>query len=129
MLVVLVGTLDTKGNELAYVRDLLAEQGLETLVIDAGSMGAPHFVPDVDRAEVFRHAGSTVEAVSRRGDRGDAVRDVQQRLSAVGVRATVDGVYGEETADAVREFQRRRGLRVDGICGPDTWGALIESGA
>ncbi len=64
----------------------------------------------------------------RLGDRGDAVRDVQQRLSAVGVRATVDGVYGEETTDAVREFQRRRGLRVDGICGPDTWGALIESG-
>ncbi len=64
----------------------------------------------------------------RIGDRGDAVRDVQQRLSAVGVRTAVDGFYGDATATAVREFQGRRGLRVDGICGPDTWGALIESG-
>ncbi len=38
------------------------------------------------------------------------------------------GRFETATEEAVREFQRQRGLRVDGICGPETWGALIESG-
>src|SRR5262245_25209234 len=49
MAVVLVGTLDTKGRELAFVRDLLVRAGLETRVIDAGSGGPPAFPPDIDR--------------------------------------------------------------------------------
>jgi N-acetylmuramoyl-L-alanine amidase len=63
--------------------------------------------------------------VLRRGDRGYAVRDLSARLTAIA--APVD-VYDEALESAVREFQRERGLRVDGICGPETWGALIESG-
>ena len=38
------------------------------------------------------------------------------------------GRYGDATVQAVRTFQERRGLRVDGICGPQTWGALVEAG-
>jgi N-acetylmuramoyl-L-alanine amidase len=64
----------------------------------------------------------------RRGDHGAAVRDVQQRLLAAGIQIRVDGEYGEETERAVRRFQAERRLRVDGICGPETWGALVESG-
>ena len=40
----------------------------------------------------------------------------------------LDDVFDETLEHAVREFQEQRGLRVDGICGPETWGALIESG-
>jgi N-acetylmuramoyl-L-alanine amidase len=40
----------------------------------------------------------------------------------------VDGMYGSLTEGAVRSFQQSRGLDVDGICGPQTWGALIEAG-
>jgi N-acetylmuramoyl-L-alanine amidase len=64
----------------------------------------------------------------RSGDRGDAVRDVQQRLGAAGIVVVVDGSYGAQTEQGVRDFQAQRGLRVDGICGPETWSALIESG-
>jgi len=64
----------------------------------------------------------------RAGDRGDAVRDLQQRLTQCGFPATIDGVFGDETLAAVRAFQTHRGLRIDGICGVETWGALIESG-
>jgi N-acetylmuramoyl-L-alanine amidase len=64
----------------------------------------------------------------RPGDRGDAVRDLQQRLVADGARFVVNGVYDAGTTAVVRAFQERRRLRVDGICGPETWGALIESG-
>ena len=61
------------------------------------------------------------------GDRGDAVRDVQQRLGAAGIAVPIDGVYDTSTVGALCEFQRSRGLRVDGVCGPETWAALIES--
>jgi N-acetylmuramoyl-L-alanine amidase len=63
----------------------------------------------------------------RSGDAGPAVRDLQQRLTRCGYAVTLDGRFGDETLDAVREFQTQRRLRLDGICGPETWGALIES--
>jgi N-acetylmuramoyl-L-alanine amidase len=63
----------------------------------------------------------------RSGNTGPAVRDLQERLTRCGYSVTLDGVFGAETLTAVREFQTRRRLRLDGICGPETWGALIES--
>jgi N-acetylmuramoyl-L-alanine amidase len=63
----------------------------------------------------------------RTGDRSNAVRDLQERLTHCGYKVTIDGVFGDETLAAVRGFQTRRGVRIDGICGPETWGALIES--
>ncbi len=65
------------------------------------------------------------------GDRGDDVRDVQQRLVALGAHldtAEVEGGFGHETESAVRAFQQRRGLLVDGRVGPETWGELVEAG-
>ena len=70
----------------------------------------------------------TVTPLLRIGDRGTAVRDLRQRLAATGASIASDDIYDEATKAAVRSFQERRGLRVDGICGPETWGALIESG-
>lgn len=64
----------------------------------------------------------------RIGSHGEAVRDVQRRLAVAALPLEPDGDYGVETERAVRTFQQRRGLRVDGICGPETWAALIESG-
>ena len=61
------------------------------------------------------------------GDVGPAVRDLQERLTRCGHAVTLDGIFGLETLEAVREFQTQRRLRLDGICGPETWGALIES--
>ena len=55
----------------------------------------------------------------RRGSSGEAVRDIQSRLSAVGFDSGADGGgdFGEATDVAVREFQDARGLIVDGIVG------------
>ncbi len=64
------------------------------------------------------------------GDRGPEVHDIQQRLLALGERvapAELDGTYGPSTEDAIRVFQERRSLRVDGRVGPDTWGQLVEA--
>ena len=96
MAVVLIATLDTKGRELAFVRDLLQGQGLETIVVDAGSQGSPSFEPDLTRDEVFRRAGTSSEAVKRRGDRGEAVA-----LAAEGVALVVSGLHEAGRVDGV----------------------------
>ena len=58
------------------------------------------------------------------------MRDIQHRLVALGHAIGDDpsGSYGPGTEAAVRAFQDRRGLRVDGVCGDHTWGALVEAG-
>src|SRR2546430_1048263 len=64
------------------------------------------------------------------GETGEAVRDLQRRLAALGLDSTSDepGEFGAATEAAVRAFQQQRGLVVDGICGPQTWATLVESG-
>ncbi len=68
--------------------------------------------------------------VIARGCRGDDVRDVQARLSALGHRADPDepGVFGPGTEAAVRAFQQERHVLVDGEVGADTWQELVEAG-
>ncbi|MDQ3973001.1 MAG: peptidoglycan-binding protein [Actinomycetota bacterium] len=65
----------------------------------------------------------------RLGDTGPAVHDIQRRLARVAEsRLRVDGIYGTATLEAVRRFQRERGLPADGLVGPETWRALVEAG-
>ncbi|MFZ4583808.1 MAG: peptidoglycan-binding protein [Acidimicrobiia bacterium] len=65
-----------------------------------------------------------------RSAQGEAVLDLQRRLQEHGLLCDPDpsGTFGEGTARAVGEFQKTRGLPVDGICGDLTWHALVESG-
>lgn len=59
------------------------------------------------------------------GDQSDHVFAMQQRLAECGYfHDAADGVFGEPTEDAVREFQRNYGLPEDGRVGPGTWEAL-----
>lgn len=64
------------------------------------------------------------------GDAGPAVVDVQHRLRALRLSVGLDtaGSFGHGTRTAVEAFQYRRGLRVDGVCGRQTWSALVEAG-
>lgn len=66
----------------------------------------------------------------RSGDDGEAVRDIQDRLVALGFSTDADtvGNFGEATAAAVAAFQEKRGLWSDGIVGPDTWRAMVSAG-
>jgi peptidoglycan hydrolase-like protein with peptidoglycan-binding domain len=62
----------------------------------------------------------------RLGSRGSSVIDLQTRLASAGFSpGPVDGIFGPRTDGAVRSFQRARGLRIDGIVGPFTWGELL----
>ncbi len=63
----------------------------------------------------------------RNGGRGDAVRAAQSQLVHHGASLQVDGAFGPRTEQAVRSFQQRHGLAVDGIVGVDTWFALVTT--
>ena len=76
-------------------------------------------------------AASTVPATGtlKTGDKGDAVKAMQQRLVQLGYLASADGVYGPRTYNAVVNFQKRNGLTADGIAGKMTLNKLNSSSA
>ena len=89
--IALIGTLDTKGAEIAYVRDRLAALGVRPVVIDSGILGEPDGCePDIGREEVAREGGHELDAIRAAGSRGAAVQ-----LMLKGVRAVVLREYGE----------------------------------
>ncbi|MGA1870863.1 MAG: peptidoglycan-binding protein [bacterium] len=55
---------------------------------------------------------------------GDDIRTIQKALKNSGFKITVDGIFGSATDDAVRKFQRKHKMKVDGIVGPATRSAL-----
>ncbi len=64
---------------------------------------------------------SSVETLSKFGSTGSEVREIQKRLKEQGFYfGNVDGIYGSQTAEAVKAYQRRYGLQVDGIAGKQT---------
>jgi uncharacterized protein (UPF0261 family) len=90
--VVLIGTLDTKGPEIAYVRDRLQALGLRTIVADSGILGEPlDIVPDITRAEVARLGGTTIETLRQAGSRGEAVHGMLAGLRKMSLDLYRDG--------------------------------------
>jgi len=71
--VVIVATLDTKGEEAAYLRDHVAAWGLETILVDPGILGQAQVPADVSRYDVARAAGTTLEALLERGEKSYAI--------------------------------------------------------
>jgi uncharacterized protein (UPF0261 family) len=96
--VVLVGTLDTKGNEYAFLRDRLREHGVDVVLVDCGIVGEPLCEPDVRREEVAAAAGADVHALAAAGDRGAAVAAMGDGAAAVVTRlhaeGRLDGILG-----------------------------------
>ena len=68
---------------------------------------------------------SEVEALSKYGSRGTEVRKIQEKLKRWGYYSgSVDGIYGSQTVSAVKSFQKKNGLTVDGIAGTQTLKAM-----
>jgi len=63
--------------------------------------------------------------VLRRGSREHPVPTLQYLLRDRGHAVTVDGIFGSKTEAAVEDFQHADQLKVDGVVGPKTWGALV----
>lgn len=90
--VVLIGTLDTKGPEMAYLRDRLQALGLDTIVVDSGILGEPlDIAPDIDHAEAATYGGTTIEALQNAGSRGKAVAGMREALKELTAKLYADG--------------------------------------
>ncbi len=88
--IALLGSLDTKGEEYAFVKSCIEDAGFHTLVIDTGVLGPPAFPPDITREEVAAAAGVRVEELAARKDRGEAVAAM-----ARGVETLIPRFYAE----------------------------------
>ena len=83
----------------------------------------------VDLSQIYRLIGQTKNAddgLLRKGNTGAAIKLLQHRLNLVGSQLTEDGIWGVQTDSAVRGYQYRAGLTVDGIVGPKTQAALVR---
>ncbi|NUP61824.1 MAG: Tm-1-like ATP-binding domain-containing protein [Nonomuraea sp.] len=110
MAVLLLGTLDTKGEEYALVRDLITAAGQDVILVDTGVMGSatpqPHpgtapapragLVPDVPAEDVAEAAGTSLERLRSAGDRGAALATMAAGATAIArdlhARGQVSGV-------------------------------------
>jgi uncharacterized protein (UPF0261 family) len=89
--VVLIGTLDTKGREYAYLAERIREHGCDVLLVDAGVLGEPAVAPDVTRAEVAAAAGRDVAELAAAGDRGAAVEAMARGAAEIVTRLRAEG--------------------------------------
>jgi uncharacterized protein (UPF0261 family) len=96
MTIALLGTMDTKGHEHAFVATQIRARGHDTLVIDLGTDGPPQIAPDISREEVAALAGLDLAALVARHDRGEAVAAMSQAaplvLTKLHAEGKIDGV-------------------------------------
>ncbi|MFL5860486.1 MAG: Tm-1-like ATP-binding domain-containing protein [Solirubrobacteraceae bacterium] len=88
--VVLVGTLDTKGREYAYLRAAIEAAGAATILVDTGVLGEPQATADVSREEVARAGGADVADLAGEADRGAAMTAMGR-----GAAAVLERLHGE----------------------------------
>ena len=87
-----------------------------------------------EQRSAFAEIAAAMKTVLRKGAKGPAVELLQSRLAKLGYRLTkypsrntgVDGHFGWYTLRALKQFQKKKGLVADGICGPNTWKALMR---
>ncbi len=94
--VAVLGTLDTKGEEVLYLKRVVESLGKKALVIDMGILGDPPFTPDIGRDEVAKKGGSSIETLTRLGDEGKAAQ-----VMAEGVKNIVKELFEKGLIDGV----------------------------
>jgi uncharacterized protein (UPF0261 family) len=94
--IVLIGTLDTKGEEIGYLKELILGRGYRPLIIDIGSGGEPRLEADITADEVARAAGTEIEKLRSSLDRQKVteimVRGAGVKLDTLCQNGEVEGV-------------------------------------
>jgi uncharacterized protein (UPF0261 family) len=95
--IVVIGALDTKGLEFAFVKKAIEERGHKALIIDTGVVGEPSFEPDIPAAQVAAAGGSSLGALRERADRGEAIAVMTEGITIIIQElyrnGQVDGVF------------------------------------
>ena len=96
--IAIVGALDTKGDEILFVRDEIERYGKRALIIDIGIVGTIPFEPAISRTEVAEAAGTTIEFLKEANDRGLAVKTMESGVALIVRRLheaeKFDGIIG-----------------------------------
>ena len=89
--IAVIATLDTKGREAQFLRERITSGGVDVLMIDTGVREPVSCTPDVDRFAIAEAAGSSVQALVDRNDRGQAVTVMGDGLAALLSKLVLDG--------------------------------------
>ena len=111
--IAIIGTFDTKGKEFAFLRDLIREQGLETLCIHTGAF-EPSFEPDVTNEEVAAAVGASMKEIAEKKDRAFAT-DTMSR----GAEKLIPELYAQGRFDGI--------ISVGGSGGTSSCGGMPSS--
>lgn len=94
--IALIGTLDTKGEEFALLRDRIQGAAIGTVVIDVGILGQPFFEPDISRAEVASAANEDLVSLQSEADRGRSISAM-----ALGATVILQRLFQQRSIDGV----------------------------
>src|SRR4030042_143209 len=95
-IIVCIATLDTKGQEIKFVKDIIEQRGHKTLIVDDGILGKPTIRPDITREEVAVAAGTTLEEIKAIGNESKAIE-----IMALGLSHLVKSLYHSGRLDGV----------------------------
>jgi uncharacterized protein (UPF0261 family) len=94
--IAVIGALDTKGQDFAFIKAEIGRRGHEALVIDVGVVGPPGFQPDISADHVARAGGTSLKDLQVKGDRGTAVEAMAKGIAVVAKelhdQGRIDGV-------------------------------------
>ena len=96
--IIIIGALDTKGREFAFVREMFVERGQQTLLIDTGIMEDPEVQADISAAEVAEIGGTSLADLREQADRGQAIAVMTAGVAEIALnlfeQGQVKGVFG-----------------------------------
>lgn len=112
--ILVVGTLDTKGPEVEFMRDTVRHLGAKTIVMDGGVLGGPTFKPDITRQEVAAAVGTTMEQVVKIPAEAEALGTMMRGASVIAQELAREGKF-----DAI--------IGVGGGMGTSIWTGVMRS--
>jgi uncharacterized protein (UPF0261 family) len=89
--ILLIGTVDTKSDEVGFLRDRIARLGGRALVMDVGVLGRGAVLPDVSNDEVAAAAGTTLQAIAASGDENSSMVAMARGASLIAARLHAEG--------------------------------------
>jgi uncharacterized protein (UPF0261 family) len=96
--IVVIGALDTKGAEFAFVKGAIEDRGHNALVINTGVIGEPSIQADIPAADVAAAGGNSLAALREKADRGEAIAVMTEGVAIIiqnlFEKGQVDGVFG-----------------------------------
>ena len=98
--IALIGTLDTKGEEINYLQSEIKRHGFQTIVIDVGILGKPFFKADISREQVARSGGSSLLQLIQRAEKG-IEKEIIVRTMSKGAKKIVEKLCKSGEIDGV----------------------------